>query len=137
MKSSDVLIQGTTESNEDFFDRRKLCIELLKTWKPVNEKPSSCIHASEFIKEAADTLGNRAAERDVQEERSMKKVVNVFNALHGTNLTEAQGWSFMSCLKMGRAVSGKFRKDDYVDMAAYAALEGECRSKENHEDHQP
>ncbi|QYW02263.1 phosphofructokinase [Stenotrophomonas phage Philippe] len=87
------------------------------------------IHASELIKEAADTLGTRAAERDVEEERSMARVVAIFNARHGTNMTEAEGWSFMICLKLGRSVTGRFRKDDYIDAAAYAVLEGECRSK--------
>lgn len=88
------------------------------------------IHATKLLDSAANTLGARAADRDLEEERSMKRIVAVFNALHDTNLTEAQGWSFMVVLKQVRAITGTFKEDDYVDLPAYAALEGECRSKE-------
>lgn len=88
------------------------------------------VHAADIMQAGIDTLGQRAADRDVQEERSMAKVVELFNLKHGTNLTEAQGWNFMVTLKEVRSlVGGKYRHDDYVDMIAYTALEAECRSK--------
>lgn len=88
-------------------------------------------HASKVLQAGIDTLGQRAADRDVVEERSMAKVVAVFNLKHGTNLTEAQGWNFMTTLKEVRALIGDtFRLDDYVDQVNYIALEAECRSKQ-------
>lgn len=86
-------------------------------------------HATSFLSDAADTMKQRATDRDQVEERSMAKIVKVFNELNGTNLTEAQGWNFMVILKMVRARTGDtFRADDYVDGLAYSALEAESRS---------
>lgn len=88
-------------------------------------------HASKVLQAGIDVLGQRAADRDVVEERSMVKVVALFNLKHGTNLTEAQGWNFMTTLKEVRALIGDtFRLDDYVDQVNYIALEAECRSKQ-------
>ncbi len=86
-------------------------------------------HATKFLDEAGHTMKQRAKDRDQQEERSMAKVVAIFNLKHGTNLTEAQGWNFMATLKEVRSLLGDgFREDDYVDMLAYKALEAESRS---------
>lgn len=90
--------------------------------------------APEFLLEAADTIGARAAERDRAEgERSMRRAVRLFNELRagtGVNasgaLTEREGWLFMACIKLARMQGGKYRRDDYVDGAAYIALAGEC-----------
>ena len=61
----------------------------------------------------------------------MAATVKAFNAIHGTNLTEAQGWSFMTLLKMKRSFTGDvFRDDDFVDEAAYTALRAEARHAE-------
>lgn len=80
-----------------------------------------------MLKEAADCIGDRAAERDTESERSMAATVRAFNGMFGTELTEEQGWQFMVLLKMARAKGGEYRRDDYVDGAAYFALAGECR----------
>ncbi|QYW01826.1 hypothetical protein CPT_Piffle_061 [Stenotrophomonas phage Piffle] len=89
------------------------------------------VHASEFLQSGINILGERAADRDVVEERSMAQVVALFNLKHGTNLTEAQGWNFMATLKEVRArIGGKFRPDDYIDWLNYVALEAESRSKQ-------
>ena len=53
----------------------------------------------------------------------MAATIKAFNAIHGTNLTESQGWSFMTLLKMKRSFTGDvFRDDDFVDEAAYTAV---------------
>ncbi len=87
--------------------------------------------APELLIEAADTIGNRAAERDhAHGERSMAMAVKLFNTwkdhapLGGLN--EADGWMFMVFLKLARTAGGKHRRDDYVDGAAYLALACEC-----------
>lgn len=82
-----------------------------------------------FLEDALFALDDRAAERDSEAERSMAAAVNSFNAMFGTNLTEEQGWQFMVFLKISRSKQGKFKADDYTDMAAYAALSGEAAAK--------
>ena len=83
--------------------------------------------AINLVLAAADTLDDRAAGRDTPEgERSMKKCVAIYKAWIGIDLTEEQGWQFMTALKMARSAQGKPKDDDYIDRAGYAALEGEC-----------
>ena len=84
-----------------------------------------------ILQSAYNTIHQRAADRDVKQERSMTATVKAFNALHGTDLTESQGWSFMTLLKMKRSFTGDvFRDDDFVDEAAYTALRAESRLAE-------
>lgn len=82
-----------------------------------------------ILKRAAECIGDRASERDTESERSMANTVKAFNAMFGTELTEVQGWQFMELLKMSRSRGGKFRLDDFVDGAAYAALAGEAADR--------
>lgn len=84
--------------------------------------------AVRLLVEAAETIGDRASERDTEQERSMKRTVKAFNAMFNKNLTETEGWQFMELLKMARSVGGKYREDDFLDGAAYAALAGESAS---------
>ncbi|ADE14158.1 conserved hypothetical protein [Nitrosococcus halophilus Nc 4] len=86
-----------------------------------------------ILKEAFENIDNRAAERDTEQERSMARAVALFNAYSGKDLTETEGWMFMCCLKMSRSRAGSFNRDDYVDLASYAALAGECE-QEKHSD---
>lgn len=84
------------------------------------------MNATEFLAAATAAIGDRASERDVEQERSMARTVAIFNAATRRDLTEREGWLFQVCLKMARAQGGvKERADDYTDMAAYAALMGE------------
>ena len=84
-----------------------------------------------ILQSAFNTIHKRAADRDVKQERSMNATVEAFNAIHGTKLTESQGWSFMTLLKMKRSFTGDvFRDDDFVDEAAYTALRAEARHAE-------
>ena len=85
--------------------------------------------ASSFLDIANKTISDRAASRDTDSERSMKKAVEAFNSLYGTSLTETQGWQFMSILKKARASQGSYTKDDYIDDVAYTALAAESESK--------
>jgi hypothetical protein len=87
--------------------------------------------AYDILSESKEVLGERAAQRDCKKtgERSMAATVAAFNALTGHTLTEGNGWEFMCLLKMVRGRQGDPRKDDYVDLASYGALLGECRLK--------
>ena len=88
--------------------------------------------APDFLLEAADAIDHRAAERDhAGGERSMMRAVDMFNAWRGAEgsadaLHETDGWVFMALLKLSRARGGSYRRDDFVDGAAYIALAGEC-----------
>lgn len=85
----------------------------------------------QVLENAANTINKRAADRDVEQERSMAGTVAAFNAIHGTNLTESMGWSFMTLLKMKRSFTGdRYNEDDFIDEAAYTALRAECRDRE-------
>lgn len=104
-------------------DKLKLYPINLNTEKPMTKT----ITASDLALAAADTLKDRASERDTPNgERSMKKCVDIYKAWIGIDLTEEQGWQFMTALKMARSAQGKPKDDDYIDRAGYAALEGEC-----------
>ena len=80
----------------------------------------------EILSMAAVGIEDRAQHRDTNAgEKSMQRNVAVFNALTGNSLTETDGWLFLSCTKLARAVQGDFHEDDYVDLAGYVALAGE------------
>lgn len=79
-------------------------------------------HITRILTTADATVNARASDRDTEAERSMAATVKAFNAIHGTGLTEAQGWNFMCILKIKRAFTGRYKEDDHVDLAAYVAL---------------
>lgn len=82
-----------------------------------------------FLEEAAAAMKARAALRDTPKgERTAAKIAKVFNAITGHDLTESDAWLFLLVLKIVRSRSGKYTRDDFVDMAAYSALLGEHES---------
>lgn len=105
-------------------------LDLEKTvFVETDAKTDKSQQAHTFLEEAGTVMKERAKLRDKPEgERSMEAIVKTFNALTGKNLTEAEGWEFMLILKMVRGRQGSFHRDDYVDLAAYSGLLGECES---------
>jgi hypothetical protein len=91
--------------------------------------PSPRIHAIWFLTAAEKTLIQRAEQRDCEQERSMARAVQVFNAITGLELTELNGWVFMVALKLARSRGEYKDMDDWIDLTAYAALAAECGSK--------
>ena len=86
--------------------------------------------ANHFLEAAKGHLGARATTYDKPTgERSMERTVKVFAALTDIQLTEEQGWCFMEVLKQVRSLQGKFKADNYEDLAVYAALRGEAAAK--------
>lgn len=82
--------------------------------------------AAELLREVMDVLVERGKTRDTDEgEKSMSRVVNTFNALTDTGLTESDGWLFMLCLKLGRMQYG-YDRDSFIDAIGYASLLAEC-----------
>ena len=94
----------------------------------IAKKPGSS--APDLLDAAAQHMRDRAATYDKPEgERSIAQVVTAFNAIHGAQMTEEQGWHFMSLLKQVRAFAGKAHRDSVEDNIAYAALMGEAMLK--------
>ena len=86
--------------------------------------------AQDFLEAAKGHLGARAATYDKPTgERSMGRTVNAFAALTDIQLTEEQGWLFLEVLKQVRSLQGKFKADNYEDLAGYAALRGESAAR--------
>jgi hypothetical protein len=83
--------------------------------------------APDLLTAAAGHITARAAARDQPTgERSMARAVAAFNGITGGKMTEREGWLFMVMLKASRATTtATGQRDDYEDMAAYAALAGE------------
>lgn len=82
-----------------------------------------------FLNEASRTMEQRAKLRDSEEgERTAAQIAKVFNVITGHELSESDAWMFLLVLKIVRSRNGKYNRDDYVDMAAYAGLLGECES---------
>ena len=87
--------------------------------------------AAQYCDAAKGHMVDRATTYDAPAgERSMAKTVAAFNALTGHQLAEEQGWLFMETLKMARSQQGQFKRDNYEDAVAYAALRGEAAEKE-------
>lgn len=82
--------------------------------------------AADILRATLKHLDQRALTHDAPEgERSIPKVVELFNCLTGHKLTATEGWKFMILLKLVRSCQGAHKDDDYEDMAGYSALAGE------------
>ena len=91
------------------------------------------VSAPALLTAAAKHMYDRAATYDKPEgERSMAQTVAVFEAYHGIQLTEAQGWHFMQVLKDVRLFTREtYHGDSAEDCIAYAALKAEAKAQEN------
>ncbi len=87
------------------------------------------VTAERFLMLAAEKMRERAVDRDVEQERSMGKIVAIFNIARGTGLSETDGWVFMDILKMVRGNTGPYNEDDWIDKIAYSALAAESASR--------
>ena len=84
-----------------------------------------------ILNEAVAIMAERGKSYDKsggEAERSMPKIVAMFNALTGHTLTTEQGWDFMILLKLVRASQG-YKHDNYIDGSAYFGLAGEAASE--------
>lgn len=86
--------------------------------------------AQQILAQAASAIDQRAASRDLPNERSMARAVGAFNVLAGKSMSETEGWLFMAILKASRATAGTHHPDDYTDGASYFALAGESAAAE-------
>lgn len=90
------------------------------------------MQASQILEQGKTILDQRGQEYDkATGERSMARIVAVFNAHHDTQLTEEQGWHFMQIVKDVRFFTkDSYHHDSVVDGVNYAALRGECRANQ-------
>ena len=79
-----------------------------------------------ILTDASNTLKQRGIDYDGKGyaggERSMEQTCAIFKAMTGIELSEVDGWRFMLCLKLARSMTGKPKRDTYVDIAGYSAL---------------
>ena len=89
------------------------------------------MQASQILEQGKTILDQRGQEYDkATGERSMARIVAVFNAHHDTQLTEEQGWHFMQIVKDVRFFTkDAYHHDSVVDGVNYLALRGECRAQ--------
>ena len=116
------------EQSVDSFDE----LEATEAYADIKAELASPIGADEILQIANEAIAQRGVMYDStgqQQERSMGKVVAMFNALTGHELTNEQGWKFMCLLKLARSEQGEFSLDSFIDLAAYAALAGEEAAK--------
>lgn len=81
--------------------------------------------ASDYLKDGAELLSERGKQYDKSgQERSMEKIVRIFNDMTGQDLTTVQGWYFMQVLKDVRFFQNmkKAHADSLLDKINYAAL---------------
>lgn len=118
------LIQFKTDTSDKSYDEEN------------QKKPHARLTASDICQQAIEIMKERGKTYDKSNgaERSMLKTVTAFNALTGHELTEEQGWQFMTVLKLARSQQGEYKADNYLDGTAYFALAGECASVERKHD---
>ena len=119
-------VKGLMRDNSDYIGSKSDFLYFFKTKLKYSE--SEIPKAVQILNEAVQIMAERGKSYDKsggQAERSMPKIVTMFNALTGHVLTPAQGWKFMACLKLARSEQGEHREDNYLDGAAYFALAGE------------
>lgn len=86
--------------------------------------------ASNILRSVASMIETRAADRDIEKERSMHTAVELFQVITFHSLTEYEGWLFMACLKLARNRKGTgiFNEDHLIDAIAYLALALESKT---------
>lgn len=79
-----------------------------------------------ILSEVQATLGQRGKDRDVEQERSIAAIREVYYAISGKQTidTDADGWMWMMAVKLGR-MRIKIRKDDLIDLIGYSTLYAE------------
>lgn len=120
---------------QTFDTSTKYMTKVPNVWRRVKKKSEAddTPKAAQILNEAVATMVERGKSYDKDgngSERSMDKIVAMFEALTSISLTPAQGYKFMACLKLARSEQGEHKEDNYLDGAAYMALAGEAASLE-------
>lgn len=93
-------------------------------------KPTSAVDLLETSAATLVRCGKKYDSTGNNSERVMDRIVDMFNAATGHELSEAQGNIFMVCLKVVRSETSTYHDDDhYIDGVNYFAMAGEASSK--------
>jgi len=95
----------------------------------LNEKRKPTL-AEDFLQDGIRILHERGQGYDGESERSMEKIVKIFNEVFDKDITERQGWEFMVILKLVRSASKKVKEDTFIDKQNYSALAAEAFTRE-------
>lgn len=119
-------LENDIEMSPPLADTYKSARESLETATglQIARQPSSL----DFLDKAKAIQAERGTEYNKPGgERNMGKIVTAFNAITGHNISETDGWAFMSILKQVRLFSNreKAHADSCVDFVSYAALQAE------------
>ena len=84
--------------------------------------------AGRLLQEASDMLRQRAeaGDSDPTGTQLVERAAEIMRAWTGQEMYEADIWRVLIAVKMARIMQGPFCADDYVELAGYAALLGEC-----------
>lgn len=86
--------------------------------------------AGDILRQAAETIDNRAAQRDQPNgERTAARAAAAFTALYGIEITAVHVWRLLELVKIARSAYGVYVEDDFLDGVAYAALAAEEAAK--------
>ncbi len=131
-EANNSFVTGVHSKDGDYVASRS---DFLHYFKPTKQgRKDDTPKAVQILNEAVAIMAERGKSYDKsggEAERSMPKIVAMFNALTGHELTPEQGWKFMCCLELARSEQGEYREDNYLDGAAYMALAGEEASEAN------
>lgn len=119
-----VLAVGVINYTLDRYKVENGNISLITPYNQVKENKT----ASEYLEEGAKLLKERGKHYDKSgEERSMEKIIKIFNLQTGKNLSVVEGWYFMQVLKDVRFFQNteKPHEDSLVDGINYRALMAE------------
>ena len=116
-------------------EQKKLMIEDVCSKCENIELGEQSLRVEDLINEVSSILQERGKVYDTTgnygSERSMEKIVALFNLRTGLNLTEIQGWIFMGYLKDVRQDAAKGKHyDSAIDRVCYALLEAEARFRD-------
>ena len=123
-------VTGSSTKDGSYMASRR---DFLHYFKPSEQgrKDDSQNIAASILQDAIDAMSERGKSYDTDGkgvERSMDKVVAMFNTLTGHTLTTEQGWDFMILLKLVRTSQG-YKHDNYIYGSAYFGLAGEAASE--------
>lgn len=90
------------------------------------------MNSAEFLKAAIRIQEERGKEYDKPDgERSMAAAVIAYNAITGQNITEANGWLLMQCVKDVRLFNAPgFHQDSALDCTSFSSLKAEAKARE-------
>ena len=126
-------VTGSSSKDGSYMASRHDFLHYFKPSEQGRKDDSTKPKAVELLETSAATLircGKKYDSTGNNSERVMDRIVDMFNAATGHELSEAQGNIFMVCLKVVRSETSTYHDDDhYIDGVNYFAMAGEAASE--------